>query len=48
MMLLTGNQNVRFAPRLVEGVQTTTAVQPDRLILDGQQSGAKRIVVLSN
>ncbi|MBX3012538.1 MAG: DUF262 domain-containing protein [Caldilineaceae bacterium] len=37
MMLATGNEQVRFRPRLVEGVQLQTWVEPERLILDGQQ-----------
>lgn len=37
MMLQTGNPNVRFAPRPVEGISGATQVEPDRLILDGQQ-----------
>lgn len=37
MMLQTGNPNVRFKPRLVEGAPTTPGVEPERLILDGQQ-----------
>lgn len=37
MMLETGNQNVRFKPRPVEGVHLEQPVEPERLILDGQQ-----------
>jgi hypothetical protein len=39
MMLQTGNPNVRFLPRLVEGVVNPTgeAKEAERLILDGQQ-----------
>lgn len=37
MMLQTGNPNVRFKPRLVEGVPSTVICEPERLILDGQQ-----------
>lgn len=37
MMLQTGNEDVRFKPRLVEGVVLPTPPQPERLILDGQQ-----------
>lgn len=37
MMLETGNRDVRFHPRPVEGVELTEPVQPERLILDGQQ-----------
>jgi hypothetical protein len=37
MMLQTGNPDVRFAPRPVEGVNGETQTEPERLILDGQQ-----------
>ncbi|NTU82798.1 MAG: DUF262 domain-containing protein, partial [Chloroflexales bacterium] len=37
MMLQTGNPDVRFKPRLVEGVVHATPPDPERLILDGQQ-----------
>lgn len=37
MMLQTGNEEVQFKPRLVEGVDGTIPVSPERLILDGQQ-----------
>lgn len=37
MMLETGNQDVRFKPRLLEGVELGNPPQPERLILDGQQ-----------
>lgn len=37
MMLQTGNPNVRFASRPVEGVDNPRQVEPERLILDGQQ-----------
>lgn len=37
MMLQTGNPNVRFKPRVVEGAPTSPVVEPERLILDGQQ-----------
>ena len=36
MTLETGNSGVRFAPRLLEGVECDP-VQPDMLLLDGQQ-----------
>jgi uncharacterized protein with ParB-like and HNH nuclease domain len=35
MMLETGNPNVRFQPRLVEGVRLARRSNPERLILDG-------------
>lgn len=37
MMLQTGNADVRFKPRLVEGVTYPDVPEPERLILDGQQ-----------
>jgi len=37
MMLQTGNEEVRFKPRLVEGVTLQNPPEPERLILDGQQ-----------
>ncbi len=37
MMLQTGNPGVRFQPRPIEGVTLTNPIEPDRLILDGQQ-----------
>jgi len=36
MMLETGGKSIRFKPRQVEGVPTQK-VEPERLILDGQQ-----------
>ena len=37
MMLQTGNEDVLFKPRLVEGVILDDPPEPERLILDGQQ-----------
>lgn len=37
MMLQTGNEDVHFKPRLVEGVILNDPPEPERLILDGQQ-----------
>ncbi len=37
MMLQTGNEDVKFKPRLVEGVEISPTIEPDNLILDGQQ-----------
>jgi hypothetical protein len=37
MLLETGNINVKFKPRLVEGVNLNDPPEPQRLILDGQQ-----------
>lgn len=37
MMLKTGNDQIRFKPRLVEGVSLSSGVEPRLLLLDGQQ-----------
>lgn len=37
MMLETGSSEVRFRPRLIEGVSLEQPVSPERFILDGQQ-----------
>ncbi|MBD3563374.1 DUF262 domain-containing protein, partial [Planktothrix sp. FACHB-1355] len=37
MMLQTGNPDVRFQSRPIEGVTLNNSIQPERLILDGQQ-----------
>ena len=37
MLYETGNPDVRFKPRLVEGVEDNNSVKPEWLILDGQQ-----------
>jgi hypothetical protein len=37
MMLQTGNSKVRFKPREVEGAPSHAGMEPERLILDGQQ-----------
>ena len=37
MLLETGNENVRFKTKPVEGVRLDNKVKPDLLILDGQQ-----------
>lgn len=37
MLLQTGNAEVRFKPRCVEGVELQSEVEPTQLILDGQQ-----------
>lgn len=37
MLLETGNPDVRFRPRLVEGVELSSGTEPEWLILDGQQ-----------
>ena len=37
MLLETGNESIRFKTKTVEGVKLATQVQPELLILDGQQ-----------
>src|SRR5438094_7531988 len=37
MMLQTGNPEVKFRPRPVEGVVLAQPTEPERLVLDGQQ-----------
>ncbi|MFY9596839.1 MAG: DUF262 domain-containing protein, partial [Dysgonamonadaceae bacterium] len=37
MLLETGNENVRFKTKPVEGVKLDNEVKPELLILDGQQ-----------
>src|SRR5205823_13718968 len=37
MVMETGGEGVRFKPRPVEGVVLSAPVEPQRLILDGQQ-----------
>ncbi len=37
MMLQTGNVEVRFKPRLIEGVTLQNPPEPERLILDGNK-----------
>lgn len=37
MMLETGNAEMQFKPRLIEGVTLNNSPEPERLILDGQQ-----------
>ncbi len=37
MLLETGNENIRFKTKPVEGVAETNGAQPEMLILDGQQ-----------
>lgn len=37
MLLETGNENVRFKTKPIEGVTLAETVKPERLILDGQQ-----------
>ena len=37
MTLSTGNPDVRFKPRVIEGVELANHIEPDYLLLDGQQ-----------
>lgn len=37
MLLETGNDNVKFKSKYIEGVKLSPGVKPDQLILDGQQ-----------
>ena len=37
MTLRTGNPDVKFKPRLLEGVELQQSVEPEFLLLDGQQ-----------
>lgn len=37
MTLRTGNPDVRFKPRVLEGVELSRQIEPDYLLLDGQQ-----------
>lgn len=37
MLPKTGNDQIRFKPRPVEGAGLSTAIEPDLLLLDGQQ-----------
>ncbi|MGI8753283.1 MAG: GmrSD restriction endonuclease domain-containing protein [Acidimicrobiales bacterium] len=46
MTLQTGNPEVKFRPRLLEGVELTKAVDPEILLLDGQQRATSLYLVL--
>src|SRR3954464_2559056 len=37
MTLQTGNPDVKFRPRPLEGVELVTAIEPEFMLLDGQQ-----------
>src|SRR6478735_4227687 len=37
MLLKTGNDQIRFKPRPVESVDLVGSIEPDLLLLDGQQ-----------
>ncbi len=37
MMLQIGGEDIRFKPRAIEGVELSTQMEPERMILDGQQ-----------
>jgi hypothetical protein len=46
MTLQTGNPDVRFRPRLLEGVQLGKSVEPEFLLLDGQQRATSLYLAL--
>ena len=48
MLLESGDHNVRFKPRLVEGVELASPPQPSYLILDGQQRLTSLYLALSS
>lgn len=48
MLLKTGNDQIRFKPRPVEGVALTDTVLPEFLLLDGQQRLTSLTQALSN
>ena len=48
MMLYSGSEDLRFRPRLVEGVEQHNAKYPDFFILDGQQRLTSLFLALSS
>lgn len=48
MTLQTGNPDVKFRPRLLEGVELSTPVDPEVLLLDGQQRATSLYLVLKS
>lgn len=46
MTLQTGNPDVRFGPRLLQGVELADAVEPETLLLDGQQRATSLYLAL--
>lgn len=46
MTLRTGNAEVRFRPRLLEGVELAAPVEPETLLLDGQQRATSLYLAL--
>jgi hypothetical protein len=48
MTLQTGNPDVKFRPRLLEGVQLDKEVEPETLLLDGQQRTTSLFLVLKS
>ncbi len=46
MTLATGNPDVRFKPRVIEGVELNGHVEPDYLLLDGQQRATSLFLAL--
>ena len=47
MTLKTGNPDVRFRPRTLEGVSLTGSIEPDLMLLDGQQRMTSLYMALS-
>jgi hypothetical protein len=48
MTLHTGNPDVRFRPRLLEGVELAAPVEPEILMLDGQQRSTSLYLALKS
>ncbi len=46
LLLLLGNSNVKFKPRLIEGVTLKIIPEPSKLILDGQQRSTALFMAL--
>ncbi len=46
MTLQTGNPDVRFRPRVLEGVNPVGATEPETLLLDGQQRATSLYLAL--
>ncbi len=46
LLLLLGNSNVKFKPRLIEGVTLKIIPSPSKLILDGQQRSTALFMAL--
>src|ERR1700726_2298110 len=48
MTLQTGNPDVRFRPRLLEGVNLNGSAEPETLLLDGQQRATSLYLALKS